>query len=179
MPRPWPASSALPPLTRCCAAEIAEVLLALLAGEAFLADMPWSEIGWGSMRLDLANGWQLQIAIDRDHLGALQWALAPDGRNWEIGCERDDWTLGPDSQTVEPVGLLSRDQRQQLERMLRQAHCWPPPELQPGLVFPDDWLKPSERDDRSRSSCRPLRRGSGPGRRVRSRGGFGTDPFRI
>jgi hypothetical protein len=50
------------------------------------------------MRLDLASGWQLQMDIDRDRLGALMWARSPDGRDWEYGCQRDDWTLGPDKQ---------------------------------------------------------------------------------
>ena len=64
VPWQWLASPALHPLSRCCAAEIQQALLALLAGEAFLADRPWSEIWWGRMRLDLASGWQLEIAID-------------------------------------------------------------------------------------------------------------------
>jgi hypothetical protein len=118
-------------------------LLALLAGEAFLADRPWSEIWWGRMRLDLASGWQLEIAIERDQLGTLLWARAADGRNWEFGCQRDDWTLGPDSRIVEPVALLEPEQRQHLERLLREAICWPAPLLTPaqatfcGLVEPD------------------------------------------
>ncbi len=118
-------------------------MLALLAGEAFLADRPWSEIWWGRMRLDLASGWQLEIAIERDQLGTLLWARAADGRNWEFGCQRDDWTLGPDSRIVEPVALLEPEQRQHLERLLREAICWPAPLLTPaqatfcGLVEPD------------------------------------------
>ncbi len=79
------------------------------------------------MHLDLASGWQLQIAIERDQLGALLWALAPDGRDWEHGCQRDDWTLGPDSQIVEPLGLLTLEQQEQLACLLRTACCWPPP----------------------------------------------------
>ena len=118
-------------------------MLALLAGEAFLADRPWSEIWWGRVRLDLASGWQLEIAIERDQLGTLLWARAADGRNWEFGCQRDDWTLGPDSRIVEPVALLEPEQRQHLERLLREAICWPAPLLTPaqatfcGLVEPD------------------------------------------
>jgi hypothetical protein len=127
VPWQWPASPALLSLSRCCASEIQQALLALLAGEAFLADRPWQEIWWGRMRLDLASGWQLEIAIERDQLGALLWARAADGRNWEFGCQRDDWTLGPDSRIVEPVTLLQPAQRQQLERLLRDAICWPAP----------------------------------------------------
>ena len=127
MPWQWLASPALRHLSRCCAAEIQQALLALLTGEAFLADRPWSEIWWGRMRLDLASGWQLEIAIERDQLGALQWAQAPDRRDWVYGCQRDDWTLGPDSRIVEPVALLQPEQRQQLEQLLRGAICWPAP----------------------------------------------------
>jgi hypothetical protein len=143
VPWQWLASPALRHLSRCCAAEIQQALLALLAGEAFLADRPWSEIWWGRMRLDLASGWQLEIAIERDQLGALHWTQAPDGRDWAHGCQRDDWTLGPDSRIVEPVALLEPEQRQHLERLLREAICWPAPLLTPaqaifcGLVEPE------------------------------------------
>jgi hypothetical protein len=114
--------------------EIQTALLALLEGEAFLADRPWHEIWWGRMRLDLLSGWQLEIEIERDQLGALLWARAADGRNWEFGCQRDDWTLGPDSRIVEPVALLESEQRHQLERLLRDALCWPPPLMPSTLV---------------------------------------------
>ncbi len=158
VPWQWLASPALFPLSRCCAAEIQQALLAVLAGEAFLADRPWGEIWWGRMRLDLASGWQLQIDIDRDRLGALMWARSPDGRDWEYGCQRDDWTLGPESRIVEPVALLEPEQRQQLERLLREACCWPPPEIRCELVFPTGiWEpgKPSRRKPpRSKISAR-------------------------
>jgi len=142
VPWQWLASPALFPLSRCCAAEIQQALLDVLAGEAFLADKPWSEMWWGRMQLDLASGWRLQIAIDQGQLGALMRAQAPDGRNWDYGCQRDDWTLGPDSQIVEPVGLLRPGQRQELERLLREACCWPPPEIRCELVFPTGIWKP-------------------------------------
>jgi len=143
VPSQWLASPALHPLSRCSAAEIQQALLTLLAGEAFLADRPWSEIWWGRMRLDLARGWQLEIAIERDQLGALLWAQAPGGRDWVYGCQRDDWTLGPDSRIVEPVALLEPEQRQHLEQLLREAICWPAPLFPPnqavfcGLVEPE------------------------------------------
>ena len=108
VPWQWLASPALHPLSRCCAAEIQQALRALLAGEAFLADRPWSEIWWGRMRLDLASGWQLEIAIERDQLGALLWAQAADGRDWVYGCQRDDWTLGPTAASSSPWRCWSR-----------------------------------------------------------------------
>jgi hypothetical protein len=95
------------------------------------------------MRLDLASGWQLEIAIERDQLGVLHWAQAPDGRDWVYGCQRDDWTLGPDSRIVEPVALLEPEQRQQLERLLREAICWPAPVVSCGWVVSMGKVKPS------------------------------------
>ncbi len=167
VPWQWPSSPALLPLSRCCAAEIQQALLALLAGEAFLADRPWREIWWGQMRLDLASGWQLQIAIERDQLGGLLWARAADGRDWEFGCQRDDWTLGPDSRIVEPVALLQPEQRRQLERLLRDAICWPATEIRPELVFPSGAWEASTRRCRGRGLRRPAR--SRPGARARTK----------
>lgn len=140
---------------RTTATEIVAVLERLLAGEAFLARRSWNEIWWGQMHLDLASGWQLQIAIERDQLGVLQWAQSPDGRDWLYGCQRDDWTLGPDSRIVEPVALLTPDQQRALEALLRQAICWPPPTLPVGLLLP--LLTP--RDHRRRQAHRPTRAG--------------------
>ena len=82
---------------------------------------------WQAAAKRTSAGWQLEIAIERDQLGALLWAQAADGRDWVYGCQRDDWTLGPDSRIVEPVALLEPKQRQQLERLLREAICWPAP----------------------------------------------------
>ena len=150
VPWQWHASPALHPLGRCCAAEIRKALLAVLAGEAFLADRPWDEIWWGRMRLDLASGWQLEIAIDRDRLGALMGARSPDGRDWEYGCQRDDWTLGPDSRIVEPVGLLAEEQRQTLEAVLRAAICWPEPRITGEPVVLLSLVEPFNKRSRSR-----------------------------
>lgn len=141
---------------------------ALLAGEAFLADRPWQENWWGHVHLDLARGWQLQIAIERDQLGILLWAMAPDGRDWQYGCQRDDWTLGPDSRIVEPVGLLDLEQRRQLEHLLRTACCWPPPDIAPDLVFPIETGETSDRSRRRTAQRHPARACTGPG--LRSRG---------
>jgi hypothetical protein len=112
------------------------------------------------MRLDLASGWQLEIAIERDQLGALLWARATDGRDWEFGCQRDDWTLGPDSRIVEPVALLHPEQRHQLERLLRDAICWPEPPLSSVLVVASGLWEIAEQRTRWRQSSRshPRRR---------------------
>jgi hypothetical protein len=119
------------------------------------------------MRLDLLSGWQLEIAIERDQLGALLWARAADGRQWEFGCQRDDWTLGPDSRIVEPVALLEPEQRQELERRMRDAICWPAAEIRPELLFPSGLWQASTRRRRSQA----VRQAAGvrPGARSRSR----------
>ncbi|WP_255143372.1 hypothetical protein [Synechococcus sp. EJ6-Ellesmere] len=113
--------------TRTSAAEIHAAIERLLAGEAFLANRPWSEIWWGLMHLDLFSGWRIAIWIKRDALGVCHAASAADGRNWLYGCQRDDWTLGPAARILEPLGLLSPRQRQALEARLRRACCWPAP----------------------------------------------------
>ena len=123
--------------TRTSAAEIHAAIERLLAGEAFLADRPWSEIWWGLMHLDLFSGWRIAIWIERDALGVVQSATAADGRNWIYGCQRDDWTLGPAARILEPLGLLSPRQRQALEARLRRACCWPAPaQLDVGCMPP-------------------------------------------
>jgi hypothetical protein len=60
-------------------------------------------------------------------LSRVDRADAPDGRCWDYGCQRDDWTLGPDSRLVEPLQFLSPEERLALEGLLRDARCWPEP----------------------------------------------------
>jgi hypothetical protein len=122
-------------VSRCCASEIAIALERLIAGEAFLADRPWQQIWWGVMRLDLLSGWRLAIWIERDQLGACQSATAPDGRTWVYGCQRDDWTLGPQARILDPVVLLPASSQRALAQRLRTACCWPSPLQQEGAVL--------------------------------------------
>lgn len=142
---------------RTTAAEIRVAIERLLAGEAFLADRPWSEIWWGLMQLDLVSGWRIAIWIERGDLGAVHAAAAPDGRDWIYGCQRDDWTLGPDAKILEPLGLLSAAQRQALEERLRRANCWPVAEHLHGC-----WTTPLH----ELQQRRPPRRASRPPRRT-------------
>ena len=138
--------------TRTSAAEIHAAIERLLAGEAFLADRPWSEIWWGLMHLDLFSGWRIAIWIERDALDVCQSATAADGRNWIYGCQRDDWTLGPAARILEPLGLLSPRQRQALEARLRRACCWPAPEPIDG-----SWMPPLHQLQRVRPRGRQSR----------------------
>lgn len=121
---------------RCRAEEVTAQLRLVLAGMPFLAERPWQEVGWGRMRIELLSLWRVELLLEPvDGPGpgmALQLSLvaraaAPDGRCWVYGCQRDDWTLGPESRVVEPLQFLSGQERQALMEILQQAICWPEP----------------------------------------------------
>lgn len=122
---------------RCRAEEVAEQLRLVVAGLPFLAERSWDEVGWGRMRIELLSLWRVELLLEPDRTAAadrqvmamsrVDRADAPDGRCWEYGCQRDDWTLGPDSSLVEPLQFLSSDERIALEELLRDARCWPEP----------------------------------------------------
>jgi len=125
---------------RCRAEEVTEQLRLVVRGLPFLADRSWEEVGWGLMRIELLNLWRVELQLEQapvttaacpapapGMLRAVLWAGAPDGRCWEYGCQRDDWTLGPDSRPVEPLQFLSVGERNALEALLREARCWPEP----------------------------------------------------
>ena len=69
--------------TRTSAAEIHAAIERLLAGEAFLANRPWSEIWWGLMHLDLFSGWRRRPQRQPSELSA---AGAKGGRRAAAGC---------------------------------------------------------------------------------------------
>jgi hypothetical protein len=120
---------------RCRAEEVADQLRLVVAGMPFLAERPWQEVGWGLMRIELFTLWQIALLLKpRVSVGGLDMGLAwvdradaPGGRCWEYGCQRDDWTLGPDSRLVEPLEFLSGEERSELDSLLRDARCWPEP----------------------------------------------------
>jgi len=130
---------------RCRAEEVAEQLRLAVKGLPFLADRSWEEVGWGRMRIELLSLWRVELLLEpagaatwgKDpvpsgswadvSLSLVSWAGAPDGRCWEYGCQRDDWTLGPDSRLVEPLQFLHGAERLELEQLLRAARCWPEP----------------------------------------------------
>jgi len=122
---------------RCRAEEVAEQLRRVVAGLPFLADRSWDEVGWGRMRIELLSLWRVELVLEPDPaeaadrqvmaLSRVDRADAPDGRCWEYGCQRDDWTLGPDSRLVEPLQFLSSDARSALTEKLQKAACWPNP----------------------------------------------------
>lgn len=71
-----------------------------------------------------ATGWWLLLRIGGDgepseiHHAQPPSLLVPP---WTYGCQRDDWTLGPDSRVVTPVELLTTEQRQALRCRLEGA----------------------------------------------------------
>lgn len=84
--------------------------------------------------VDTSSGWWLLLQIDSNGDPVeLQHAQPPSllVPPWTYGCQRDDWTLGPDSRVITPVELLTPEQRQCLRRRLERAPVrWqfrPPP----------------------------------------------------
>jgi len=132
---------------RCRAEEVAEQLRLVVKGLPFLADRSWEAVGWGRMRIELLSLWRVELLLEPGGaatcgrgtsmvtssswgdvaLSLVTWAAAPDGRCWEYGCQRDDWTLGPESRLVEPLQFLTAEERNRLEALLRGARCWPEP----------------------------------------------------
>lgn len=103
---------------RCCAAEVMQMLRLIAAGVAEFKLA--ASVGWNTGALLKVDGWIIQLAQHGDELVLTHRAAAPDGRQWVYGCERDDWTLGPDSTIIDPLLLLDQDERQALAEVLQQ-----------------------------------------------------------
>ena len=97
-------------------------------------------VGWGRLGIELLSLWRIELLLEPDRtttaapgspqkivVSRVERAAAPDSRCWVYGCQRDDWTLGPDSRLVEPLEFLSGQERQALMEILQQATCWPEP----------------------------------------------------
>jgi hypothetical protein len=157
---------------RCRAEEVADQLRLVVAGLPFLAERPWQEIGWGLMRIELLTLWRIALLLKPSGSAGgldmgLAWvdrAAAPDGRCWEYGCQRDDWTLGPDSRLVDPLEFLSAEQRLALTEELRHAVCWPEP-LAEKPATAGGFATPLVLPDRIRSRRPPRRPAQRPVRR--------------
>ena len=105
---------------RCTAASVARVLEAMAASpHRIVLGQPWGSgtvpVRWRRSRLLLHRlGGELVVL----------WAALPGAQGvelWERGCERADWTAGPDSVLVCPLRLLTRRSRGQLEDALAAA----------------------------------------------------------
>jgi hypothetical protein len=109
---------------RCRAAEVMQQLRLIAAGVAdFKLAAP---VGWNTGALLKVDGWIIQLVQRGDELLLTHRATAPDGRQWVYGCERDDWSLGPDSTIVDPLLLLEQDERQALLEALQQQAAHEP-----------------------------------------------------
>ncbi len=151
---------------RCRAEEVAEQLRLVVTGLPFLADRSWDEVGWGRMRIELLSLWRVELVLEPDRtasvnrqvmaLSRVDQADAPDGRCWEYGCQRDDWTLGPNSRLVEPLQFLSREECSALESLLREACCWPdalpadPAKAMAPVLMLDERIRPRRPPRRTR-----------------------------
>lgn len=103
---------------RCHANEVMQQLRLIAAGVAdFKLAAP---VGWNTGALLKVDGWVIQLVQDGEQLALTHRAAAPDGRQWVYGCERDDWSLGPDSTIVDPLLLLEEAERQALLEVLQQ-----------------------------------------------------------
>ena len=130
-----------PPL-RCHAAEVMQQLRLIAAGVAdFKLAAP---VEWSTGALLKVDGWVIQLVQDGDQLALTHRAVAPDGREWAYGCERDDWTLGPDSRIIDPLLLLQQQEREQLLEVLQQQ---PAPARQG--VMPMTASRPAQQADQA------------------------------
>jgi hypothetical protein len=129
-------------------AALAAVLAQAAEAEPLLADRPALDVGWGLLRIDLANGWSLRIWWHHGQMGPLHGALAPDGGCWTWGCDRwPDWLAGPDAVVLDPLThLITAEQRERLRQRLLSCNCWPerklPPRPEPPPMAEIDWLYP-------------------------------------
>lgn len=106
--------------------ELLTVLGQACDSEPFLAHAPLGEIWWGLQHLDLQNGWQLSIWWVQGQIGPLHKAVTPDGRKWVYGSSRwPNWTADPGEMVLDPLLLLSDQQRAALVKRMQAARCWP------------------------------------------------------
>lgn len=97
---------------RCRAAEVMQQLRLLAAGVIDCRIAAPVEYGGGiTFKVD---GWIIHLVLDGDALGFTHRADAADGRSWVYGCERNDWSLGPDSTIIDPLLLLEQQERDDL-----------------------------------------------------------------
>lgn len=102
---------------RCCAAEVMQQLRLLAAGVIDCRVAAPVEYGGGITFK--ANGWIIHLVLDGDALALTHRADAADGRCWVYGCERDDWSLGPNSTIIDPLLLLEQQERDELLEVLK------------------------------------------------------------
>lgn len=129
---------------RCDAAEIAQVLAAAAQPKSWLVTtLPLEAVVPEVVRITTAQLWQ--VALWREPgvgLTRTLQAVSPDLRSWDSGCQRD-WA--GDGSVIEPLALMTADQREALDVRLFDAVSMPPRDV--GMVsLPDvDRIKPVQR----------------------------------
>jgi hypothetical protein len=115
----------LPP--RTTAAAIAGVLRGALIGlepVLLLGHWPTAETRQATVYALIGSKrprWRVVLSV-RDGWPVRVWeASAPDGANWSFGCERDDWSLGPESRLVDPFDFLGPSEVDELREVLLAA----------------------------------------------------------
>lgn len=77
-----------------------------------------------TISVDTASGWWLLLRLGQQGEPLELTYAQPPSRlvpPWSYGCQRDDWTLGPESRVVTPLELLTAEQWQRLWEVLKGA----------------------------------------------------------
>lgn len=139
---------------RCTAETLARILRDVISRPHRLVldtDPPQLRTGsvWASFGV-----WRLLLSWVNGEL-VVQEACCPESLkpcSWWRGCERDDWGKGPAAQIIEPVAMLTSEERQQLIETIAAADVEEPIAVS-GTVFPlldQVQEKPKVRPGRSR-----------------------------
>lgn len=136
-------------MKRCDAAEIAQVLAAAAQPNSRLVlDRPLDAVMPEVVRITTASLWQL-VLWREPGIGLTKTleAVSPDRRSWNRGCQRD-W-LG-DGSVIEPLDLITAQQREALDVRLFSAVEMPPRDV--GMaVMPDlERIRPKARPQQRR-----------------------------
>lgn len=112
------------PPERCDAAEIAAVLIAAAQPESrLILDRPMDVAAPAVATLTTQKLWRVTLwRMPGAGLTSTLAAWSPDGRDWQLGCQRR-WL--EDGAVIDPLDELTVDQRDALDARLRRAVCWP------------------------------------------------------
>lgn len=109
---------------RCDAAEIEAVLVAAAQPESrLILDRPMDVAAPAVVSLTTQKLWRVTLwRMPGAGLTSTLAAWSPDGRDWQLGCQRR-WT--GDGSSIDPLAALSTEQREALDQRLQRAVCWP------------------------------------------------------
>lgn len=129
---------------RCDAAEIAQVLAAAAQPQSRLVlDRELDAVIPEVVRITTASLWQLSLWREPgEGLTKTLQAVSPDRRQWDRGCQRH-W-LG-DGSVIEPLELISAQQREALDVRLFSAVAMPPRDVGMALMPDLQQIKPKAR----------------------------------